>query len=84
MLANVAQRLCTAQCPMLCRCLHLPHSMCSAAAKHAGAGAKTEHLKALPLFRSILASLRIVDYGLFGGGGDDGDVSADAAADGAT
>lgn len=52
----------------------------SAAAEHAGAGAKTGHLKALPLFRSILASLRIVDYGLFGGG--DGAASADAAADG--
>lgn len=35
-----------------------------------------EHLMALPLFRRILASLRIVDYGLFGGGGAAADDAA--------
>ena len=43
-------------------CLH-----CSAAAEHAGAGPKGEQLAALSLFKGIMASLQITDYGLFGG-----------------
>lgn len=39
----------------------------SAAAEHAGSGLKNAHLAALPLFRDVLASLKIIDYGLFGG-----------------
>ncbi len=40
----------------------------SAAAEHAGAGRKQGAEAALPLFRRVLASLRIVDFGLFVGG----------------
>lgn len=42
-------------------------SAASAAAEHAGAGAKSGPSQALPLFRRVLASIRIVDYSLFGG-----------------
>jgi hypothetical protein len=39
----------------------------SAAAEHAGAGFKGEFLAAPELFRKILATFKILDYGLFGG-----------------
>jgi hypothetical protein len=39
---------------------------CSAAAEHAGAGLKGEQMAALSLFKGIMASLHIIDYGLFG------------------
>ena len=38
----------------------------SAAAEVTGAGPKADHLAAPALFRQILASFRITDYGLFG------------------
>lgn len=40
----------------------------SAAANHAGAGYKETHLSAPQLFRRIIATLSIRDWGLFGGG----------------
>lgn len=41
----------------------------SAAAEHAGAGFKGAHLVAPDLFRRALATLEVLDWGLFGGGG---------------
>jgi hypothetical protein len=49
---------------------------CSAAAEHAGAGPKGEQLAALSLFKGIMASLKIVDYGLFGGSSSIGTTAA--------
>lgn len=43
-------------------------SECSAAAEHAGSGFKGAHLVAPELFKRCLATFRILDYGLFGGG----------------
>lgn len=39
----------------------------SAAAEHAGAGTKGAHITAPDLFRRILTTLHVKDYGLFGG-----------------
>eukprot|EP00887_Chlorella_sp_A99_P002888 scaffold6.g2888.t1 len=41
----------------------------SAAAEHVGAGFKGAHLVAPDLFRRALATLEVLDWGLFGGGG---------------
>lgn len=41
----------------------------STAAADAGSGQQETHKAALPLFRRILGSLKIIDYGLFGGEG---------------
>jgi hypothetical protein len=38
----------------------------SSAAEHAGSGAKPAYLAAPGLFKQIIATLRIVDYSLFG------------------
>ena len=49
---------------------------CSAAAEHAGAGPKGGQLAALSLFKGIMASLQIIDYGLFGGNSGTGTTAA--------
>lgn len=47
-------------------------SEASAAAEHAGAGFHGAHLAAPELFKRMLATLQILDWGLFGGGSSGG------------
>jgi len=52
--------------------IHVTKQPRTSASQSAGAGFKGAHLTAPALFRQILASFKINDWGLFGGGGGDG------------